>query len=153
MRVVEVDEAQLHRRRNGCGRLKKELWVLGGVERPRKKGEIPKVFFEILPNRHRQTIIHLIRKRIHRGSIICSDCFTSYRELRNLGYYHLAVNHKYLFVDGTTRAHTQSIEGLWHVIRRTALPLAGAKRNTLRFLLSTWLFHRKYGIIKHSSMC
>ena len=113
MHVVEIDEALLHRRRNGRGRLKKELWVLGRVERPRKKGDIPKVFFEVLPNRHRQTINPLIRKHIHRGSIICSDCFTSYRKLQDMDYYHFVVNHEYRFIDGPTHAHTQRIEGLW----------------------------------------
>ncbi|GBL91060.1 hypothetical protein AVEN_184440-1 [Araneus ventricosus] len=47
-----------------------------------------------------------------------SDCWSSYQCLSDEGFVHLAVNHSMHFVEPDTGAHTQSIEGMWNVIKR-----------------------------------
>lgn len=48
-------------------------WVFGGTER-----DSDKCFLVPVPNRSAKTLIALIRKWIHPGSIIISDCWKAY---------------------------------------------------------------------------
>lgn len=73
------------------------------------------------------TLKTIIRKFVKPGTLITSDKFSSYvsfnevdtlennRFLADMNYRHQCVNHKRNFVDPTTGAHTNSIEGCWEV--------------------------------------
>ena len=148
-RVVEVDEAQLHRRKNGVGRNKKEIWVLGGIERPRVTDtNPPRMFLSILERRDATSIRAALRKWVLQGTIICSAAFAGYTDLEKLGYYHFDVNHKENFVDALTKAHSQRVEGMWHILWRTALPLTGTRSEDLNFYLSAFLFRRRVTVFE-----
>ena len=146
LKIVEIDEALLHRRKYQKGRLKESGWVLGGIERPSQPGEIPKLFLEACPNRRRATLEEIIQKNVLPGTIIVTDSFKSYCHLHELGYYHYAVNHKRHFVDPTTLAHTQRIEGIWKQIRSSGLPATGCNLEKLDLYLAGYMYRRITGM-------
>ena len=146
LKIVEIDEALLHRRKYQKGRLKESGWVIGGIERPSKPGEVPKLFLEACPNRRRETLEELIQKNVLPGTIILTDSFKSYSHLHELGYYHYAVNHKRQFVDPATQAHTQRIEGIWKQIRGSGLPPTGCQLEKLDMYLAGYMYRRMTGM-------
>lgn len=141
-RVVEIDECLLHRRKYQRGRLKELGWVLGGIERPRTPDEVPRLFLEKCSDRKQETLEALITKWVLPGTVIVTDSFKSYNHLDRLGYYHYNVNHSVNFVDPSSLAHTQRIEGLWHWVRAHALPKCGVKLGDLDFYLSAYIYKR-----------
>ena len=142
-RVVEVDECLLHRRKHHVGRGKDPGWVLGGVERPRSLGEIPRMFLVACANRKRDTLQQHLSRFVEKGTVLVTDSFSSYKGLSSLGYHHYTVNHKIHFVSPDTRAHTQRIEGVWRHVRRSALPLTGCKLSDVGFYLSAYQYRRR----------
>ena len=92
-RVVEVDECLLHRRKHHVGRGKDPGWVLGGVERPRSAGEIPRMFLVACANGKRETLQDHLQRFIEKGTVVVTDSFSSYKGLSRLGYHHYTVNH------------------------------------------------------------
>jgi transposase-like protein len=58
------------------GRLVKEQWVFGGVERGTNKCFLVKV-----PNRTRSTLIEIVKKYILPQTTIISDCWRAYDTL------------------------------------------------------------------------
>ena len=142
LRVVEIDEALLHRRKYNVGRGKDPGWVLGGIERPISPKEIPRMFLVVVPNRKRETLQKMILKWVVPGSIIVTDAFKAYKGLSELGFHHYTVNHKKHFVSPQSAAHTQRIEGAWSHVRKEALPLVGCHLHDVGFLLAAYLYRR-----------
>jgi hypothetical protein len=55
--IVEIDEACLRRRKNRKGKCKKEIWVIGGIERNRVDHEKRKMFLEVLTDRSADSLL------------------------------------------------------------------------------------------------
>ena len=54
------------------------------------------------------------------GTLIYTDSWNRYADLKDLGYNHQMVNHSVEFVSSTDKqVHTQSIEGYWHTVKRS----------------------------------
>ena len=141
MRIVEVDECLLSRRKYGRGRRKDQYWVLGGVERPRHPDEQPGMFLVSIPDRTRETLESMIQRWILPQTIIITDSFKSYQHLEELGYYHFEVNHSKNFVSPESGAHTQRIEGMWRWLR-THCSEGGSGYPDLDFRLAAFLYRR-----------
>lgn len=130
-RTVEIDESKFGHRKNYRGRLVEGCWVFGGIER-----ESGNVFLEVVKNgilfqrrscnrnKHvfckinlnysdAKTLIPLIKKYIADGTTIISDCWAAYRQLDELEFDHLTVNHSVNFKDPETGANTNRIECTW----------------------------------------
>ena len=78
------------------------------------------------------TLVSLIQRYIRPRSVIYSDEWRAYSQLRNIGYTHQTVNHSQNFVDPGTGAHTQQVEGMWASCKRMM-------RQTRTMLFSTYL--------------
>ncbi len=110
---VQIDESLFSKRKNHCGRILPAQWVLGGVESDSKN-----CFVELVPNRTKESLLEVIRRRVKPGTLIITDCWASYVGLENIGYDHLTVNHTYNFVDPQTLVHTQKVENLCFFLKK-----------------------------------
>ncbi len=117
---VEIDECLLYKMKRGnVGRLcKTKVWIFGLKCRTTKK-----YIFYLLFNRTRRIIQKILLRHINKNSVIISDCFSAYVNnrikpkfsyLKELGYFHLYVNHSISFVSGSQKdIHTKGIERTW----------------------------------------
>ncbi len=72
----------------------------------------------VVPNVKSRTVIPHVRERVLPQAIVYTDDAAHYRtSVRNAGYQHRRVHHKArVYVEGD--AHTQTVEGLWSLIKR-----------------------------------
>jgi len=69
----------------------------------------------VVQDRSEDTLLSLIQENIHPGSIIYSDLWKGYANIRTkLGMEHGTVNHSANFKDQETGVHTNTIEGTWN---------------------------------------
>lgn len=116
-RVVEIDESLLVRRKYNRGRLLKQQWMFGGIER-NTSGQ-RKFFVEFVESRTEETLIPIILRRIKPGTTVISDGWRAYSNLNNLGFLHEVIIHDENFVDpNDSEVHTQNVEGMWSVLKR-----------------------------------
>ena len=113
--IVQIDEAQIMRRKYNQGRWKPDTWVCGIID------EAGNLRMEVCEKRDKPTLHSILQRHVLPGSIVHSDGWASYTGLKELGFQHSAVNHKVEFVaaDGT---HTQRIESNWRNMRRRLRP-------------------------------
>ncbi|KAF1746302.1 hypothetical protein GCK72_022755 [Caenorhabditis remanei] len=113
--IVEIDETNVHTRKYGRGKEKSDDWILGGVDR-----ESGKVFVCQVPNRTALTLVPLLQANIDRDSIVYSDKWASYSQLKKYFTSHFTVKHKTQFVNlvGTRLVCTNGIEGLWSRLKK-----------------------------------
>ena len=115
--IVEIDESKFGKRKYNRGHDVNGAWVLGGVERTPER----KLFLLEVPDRTAETLINIIKTHVKPHSIIITGCFKSYSTLHNF-FRHLTVNHSIEYVDSTTGAHTNTIEGTWGAIKYRISP-------------------------------
>ena len=113
MTIVELDESVISKRKYSRGRLMKEQWVFGGIQRA--ISGVKPFFMEMVPNRTAMTLLEVIKRRIATGTTIMTDGWRSYGTIsRHNGYTHFVVNNSVNFVDQTGRnVHTQNVENQW----------------------------------------
>ena len=111
--VVEIDESKFGKRKYNRGRMVDGHWVFGGIERGTTKS-----FMVVVDDRSAATLIPIIQRYIRPGTLIISDEWRAYSTLSSLGYTHQMVNHSQNFVDPSTGAHTNSVEGYWSCVKR-----------------------------------
>lgn len=101
---------------------------------------------EVLPRkldvRHvRERVLELVEP----GAPVFTDCFPPYRALARFGYQHQWVNHNQgEYARGAV--HTNNIEGLWGILKRTMGCIGGMRRDRLHLFVAeiVWRFnHRK----------
>lgn len=136
-KTVEIDESMFGNRKYNRGRHIEGQWVFGGFDR-----ETGNCFMVPVMSRDSATLLSIIRQWILPGTTIISDCWKAYDCLKYHGYIHLQVNHTYNFVDPTTGAHTNSIEGAWSHAKNM-IPRAGRKKLFYAGYLSKYMFLRK----------
>ena len=126
---VEIDESKFGKRK----------WVFGGHEKYNKR----KVFMIPVKDRKQNTLISLIQKWIHPGSIIHSDCWKSYNKLPKLGYTHVTVNHSKEFLNKENAACTNGIESdLRHA--KVLVSHYGVHRGMHSSYLAEFMWRRKH---------
>ncbi len=153
----------------------KDYWVFGRVERSTGKW-----FCQVVHgDRTKPTLSQHIKNHIAPETTIMSDKFASYvssnekhtlennRMLKKMKYNHKWVNHAENFVDPTTGAHTQRIEGVWEVkIKMHVKKMRGMRKDMVgsyldEYMWRSWFFPKKvslhhyfhglsFGIRKHS---
>ena len=106
--IVEIDETKFGKRKYDRGHRVEGAWVFGGVERTPER----RMFAQVVPDRSAATLLDVIQRNVHPGSIIYSGICTNIEPL--LGMRHATVNHSQHFRDPDTGVHTNTIEGTWN---------------------------------------
>lgn len=132
---VEIDEACFgKKRKNNKGDVHKKQWVFGITERNTNK-----VLFKLVDNRTKKTLLPIILKHISKNAILHHDDWPSYRKLSNLGFSDLVVNHTKGF-KGPGGACTNTIEGLWGVMKQRIIRMHGLMMSKLDLYLDEYVF-------------
>lgn len=138
---VEIDETLLVRRKYNRGRIVKQIWLFGGIERVSKRSFIIPLL-EAEERRNEETLIPLIKKYILPGSIIYSDSWRAYNNIEQHSFKHYTINHSENFVNPQDlEIHTQNIERLWRDVKEW-VKRPGIRSTYLRQYLSRYLFIR-----------
>ena len=113
--IVQIDETKFGRRKYERGRLVEGTWMFGMIE-----NETNELRIHVCKDNKRdeKTLTDMLLKYVEVGTTIVSDMWAGYKNLDKYGYNHVTVNHSENFVDPTTGAHTQKIEGAWHLLKR-----------------------------------
>ena len=143
--VVEIDESAFGKKRKhnrgNNGRIdsnnENDNWVLGFVER--RSGRC--CMFNV-PNRRRDTLVPFIKKFVTEYTHCVTDCWGAYLVLGDSGYYHTAVNHKITFKCPITGEHTNTIEGLWALVKQKSKAMKGINKKYLQDYLDEFAFRR-----------
>ena len=136
---VEVDETLFVKRKYERGRVPKQVWVFGGIERNSKKCFLVPL---IDKDRSANTLIPIIKQFIKPGSVIYSDSWRAYSRLGEEGYTHYTINHKENFVHpNNPNIHTQNIERLWLDLKQWA-KRPGVRSEYLKQYFARYLFIR-----------
>ena len=123
------------------GRVSEGPWVFGVVERGSQK-----VLLFRVPDRTRETLVHhLITTHIQPGTVIYSHQFTPYIPLNQLGYIHVSVNHSKNFVDPDSGAHTNTIEGVWALVKKKLKWMSGTLYEYIPSYLDEFTWFRNFG--------
>ncbi len=110
--IVEVDETYIGAKRKGkTGRgAENKTIVAGAVER---KGSVKA---KIIPDVKASTLVPFVKETVEPHSIVHTDEWRSYRNIKDHGYEHRRSNHtQKLWVIGDS--HTNSIEGFWSLFK------------------------------------
>ena len=110
---VEVDESKFGKHKYHKGHKVEGQWVFGGREKCNKS----KIFMILVSNRKKSTVLPIIKKWIKPGTIIHSDCWKAYSDLKLHGYTHVTVNHSKEFINQETAACMNSIECDWQHVK------------------------------------
>lgn len=138
---VEVDETVISKRKYNRGRLVKEQWLFGGIER-----DSGNFFLKTVPKRDAETLGNIIRDFVEEGSTIYSDQWRAYVRFFNANpeYTHRMVNHSIEFVNSEDRrVHTQNIESLWSILKRFLRKRSLNDSTKLEEYLAEFIFRRK----------
>jgi hypothetical protein len=120
----------------------KEQWVFGGFDTTDKVG-----FLVAVAKRDKRTLEAAIKKYILPGSTIVADMWRAYGGIVNIvgyNYQHLTVNHSKNFVDPTTGATTNHVEGMWSVFKRRHRTNYGPNRELLNSHLKEFMWRQRF---------
>jgi transposase len=143
--TVEVDETYV----GGAWKNKRRSQRRGGTKRGRGTSKTPvfgilcrggQVWAQVVPDVEAQTLLPLIRWRVTRGSIVCSDTWLSYTGVAAKGYVHRLVAHgQGQFSDGQG-THVNGLEGFWGYLKRRLAAKGGIRRERLPLYLAEYVW-------------
>lgn len=114
--------------------------VLGMIQRT---GQL---IIELLPNVQQKTIQPLIQAQVQAGALIYTDEYNIYGRLEEWGFDHKTVNHSLSEFardedgDGFHEVHTNTIEGVWSLLRAWLRPHRGLSQDKLPLYLAFFEF-------------
>ena len=149
--TVEVDETYL----GGAWKNKRHSQRRVGTKRGRGTAKTPvfgilcrggQVWAQIVPDVEAKTLLPLIRRRVRRGSIVCSDTWLSYTGIAAKGYVHRLVEHGQGQYARTRGTHINGLEGFWGYLKRRLAAKGGIRRERLPLYLAEYVWrynHRR----------
>ena len=82
-----------------------------------------------------------LTKNISNDSILHTDCFKSYNNLKEYFKSHKTVNHSKGFINHHDRTHTNTIEGCWYAIKAN-VPLRNRTHKDIALFLVRFMIMR-----------
>lgn len=141
--VVELDETLAVRRKYNRGRMLRDGWIFGGIER-RADGQF-RCFVCMVYDRSEAHLTYLIRKHVALGTHIVTDGWAAYRNLSSMGYTHSVVIHGENFVSPSNpNVHTQTIEATWSSLKRFIRSRGTYKGPHYLEYICEYIFRRKH---------
>jgi hypothetical protein len=127
-----------HKPKNHRGRATdEEIWLFGIAD----GSFVPaKVYIEIIPDRTMNTLGEIIRRVCLPNTIIHSDGWRGYCNVKSLGFTHKIVNHTENFVNPIDGTHTQNIEFYWNKIKFRIKNKKGICKNLLKDYVNEWMW-------------
>ena len=119
-----------------CELLSRCLVVFGAVDYTSGR-----VMMEPVARRDADTLLPVIQSTVAAGSIIWSDMWRAYHDLRRLGYAHQTVNHSQQFV-AANGVNTQMIEGCWSLCKQYLRRRGLKSRQMMAQYIHEWCFRR-----------
>jgi hypothetical protein len=139
--IVELDETVIVKRKYDRGRVLKEGWLFGGIERT-TDGSF-KCFMRVVYNRSENHLVHIIQSHVYPGTHIITDGWAAYRNLEKFGYKHSVVVHETNFVSPeNTIINTQKIESTWCSLKRFIRSRGTHKGDYYVDYIYEWIFRR-----------
>ena len=111
-------------------------------ERPIDVDHKPRILLVTVPSRDAKTLLNVIYKHILPGTIIYSDCWSSYNRVKELHFEHLTVNHSLNFKNPQNGAHTNGIESTWNSAKIHFKAMRGANRKYLATYLNEFMWRK-----------
>ncbi|MEA2004030.1 MAG: IS1595 family transposase, partial [archaeon] len=130
---LELDESYFggkRKGRRGRGAYNKAI-VFGVLERNGK------VYTKVVPDVSKETLMDEIKKKTKKGSVFYTDCFKSYKSLKQYGK-HLKINHQYTF--GKSHNHINGLEGFWSYAKERFQKYHGINKNNYPLYLKEMEF-------------
>lgn len=152
--TVEVDETYV----GGAWRNKRRPQRAHGTKRGRGTTKTPvfgilcrdgQVWAQVVPDVEAQTLLPLIGRRVRRGSVICSDTWTSYTGVAAKGYVHRLVAHGQGEFSDRRGTHINGLEGFWGYLKRRLAAKGGIRRARLPLYLADYVWrynHRRLSV-------
>jgi transposase len=106
--------------------------------------EARRIVLVTVKDRTRETLESLLVKYVHPDSIIHSDCWKAYSNLKSIFASHYTVNHSLHFSDPKTNINTNAIEGNWNGIKSQVAYTHRTKKSVLSYLIR-YMYRRNYG--------
>ena len=107
------------------------------------------MWVEIVPYVEANTLIPLLKKRVAKGSIVCSDTFRSYTGVAARGYVHRLVKHdRQEYVDSQGN-RINRLEGFWDYLKRKLAAKGGIRRKRLPLYLVEYVWRYNHRDLKN----
>lgn len=135
--VVEIDETKIGKNKYHRGKPVKGFWCFGMVERTEKR----RIMLFHIDKRNKSTLLPLILRYINANSIIYSDMWKVYHNLKIYFNNHFMVNHSISFKNYETNVHTNTIEGNWRSLK-ASIPIRCRTRTLSSLYLVRYMITR-----------
>ena len=142
--IVELDKTAIghkHKYNRGFFRGGRVKWILGILDISTKK-----CVLHWVPNRSWNELFLIIDRFVIKGSIVHSDEFPSYSNLKQSGYIHKTVNHSENWVNPLDGTHTNNIENFWSHLKSHLRTMHGVYTELLPSYLDKYMYrwNRKF---------
>lgn len=108
------------------------------------------VWAKVVSDVEARTLLPLIKRRVTKGSMVCSDTFSSYTGVAARGYVHRLVEHgkgRYVSRQGT---HVNGLEGFWGYLKRRLAAKGGIRRKRLSLYLAEYVWRYNHRKLTHT---
>jgi transposase-like protein len=138
-KIVQIDEAKFGVRKYNRGHRVNGVWVVGGID------EDGNVFAIPVEDRSAVSLMEVITRCVHPGSIIYTDCWKGYRDedLMAAGMAHGTVNHSQTFLDRSSGVHINNIEATWSVMKQVC-PKGNKTIGLVGLNISTYIWKKRF---------
>lgn len=140
--IVQIDECLFSKSKYNIGRVVRKVWVVGGIDYITNECFLVETFF-----RSAAQLEAIILANVEIGTTVYTDEWAGYNNLNALGFLHDTVNHTTNFINHTTGANTQKIEGTWSVAKRWLRKKSITNRCDLFLYFTEFCFKRKYRVV------